>query len=174
MILIILQYECLAEGCAAKLQSRRARREHMLTDHHYPASFNFTKLLGCARQQPGSKTSKQKKNKLKKTAQQQQLGTAMLVDDDGSNAVPVHDPRVPTTLGFGRGRARFMLVPAPWRRVVNFSQYPCPDRMYRSQKAKAKSEPVRTCHKCGEQGHTRRSCPKNGHAASGMQADAAE
>ena len=76
----------------------------MLTVHHYPASFNFTKLLGCAK----PSASKHKNPKQKKKPQQQDDSTMAV--DGSDDAAPARDPRVPTTLGFGRGRARFMSV----------------------------------------------------------------
>ncbi|XP_019185404.1 PREDICTED: zinc finger protein 511 [Ipomoea nil] len=114
-------YECLVEGCGAKLNSYKIRLQHLVDKHKFPASYEFFR----------------KAHPSKKRRQKNQLRQASFKTEQDSNAMQVEDmdklvsavsklstSDSPSTISFGRNRNRGL---AFMPRAVQCERRPRPD-----------------------------------------------
>ncbi|KZV20263.1 zinc finger protein 511 [Dorcoceras hygrometricum] len=102
-------YECLVEGCGAKLMHYKSRQQHLIDKHKFPASFEFKK----------ANPSRRHRQKLlhKKGSDDASSAPNMQVDEDSMDTLVSAVSRLstsdsPSSISFGRRHTRgFAFVP---------------------------------------------------------------
>ncbi|XP_073145096.1 uncharacterized protein [Henckelia pumila] len=102
-------YECLVEGCGAKLMNYKSRQQHLIDKHQFPASFEFKK----------ANPSKKHRQKFvhKKGSVEASSAANMQVDEDSMDTLVSAVSRLstsdsPSSINFGRRHTRgFAFVP---------------------------------------------------------------
>ncbi|KAG6412658.1 hypothetical protein SASPL_125342 [Salvia splendens] len=98
-------YECLVEGCDAKLKSYKNRQQHMVDKHKFPSSFEFFK-----KSRP-SKKQRQKTQRKQAVHKTEDASTAMQVDQENIDSLVSAVSRLstsesPSSISFGRRHTR--------------------------------------------------------------------
>ncbi|KAL0431557.1 UNVERIFIED_CONTAM: hypothetical protein Sradi_0781700 [Sesamum radiatum] len=94
-------YECLVEGCDAKLKSYKSRHQHLIDKHKFPSSFEFFKKAKPSKRQ---RQKVQRKQALHKT---ENASTAMQVEQENIDNLVSAVSRLstsdsPSSISFGR------------------------------------------------------------------------
>lgn len=98
-------FECLVEGCGAKLKSYKSRQQHLVDKHKFPAAFEFFKKTHP------SKKRRQKMQQKQVLESKAEASGAMQIEDNTMNDVVSAVSRLstsdtPSTISFGRRHAR--------------------------------------------------------------------
>ncbi|XP_031108310.1 zinc finger protein 511 isoform X2 [Ipomoea triloba] len=116
-------YECLVEGCGAKLNSYKIRQQHLVDKHKFPASYEFF------RKAHPSKKRRQKNQQRQASFKTEQDSNAMQVEDEAMDKLVSAVSKLstsdsPSTISFGRNRNRGL---AFMPRAVQCERTPRPD-----------------------------------------------
>ncbi|KAH0456537.1 hypothetical protein IEQ34_014444 [Dendrobium chrysotoxum] len=135
-------YECLVEGCGAKLKSYKSRQQHLIDKHKFPTSFEFKKAKPSKHQRQNNQhkqhdqmkevwedrkpfTVQQKKYQPKKNPQNEQeaLCNRMEVEEIDKLVSAVSklstSDSTPSNISFGRRHTRaFSFIPRSLRQNV--------------------------------------------------------
>ncbi|KAI0499478.1 hypothetical protein KFK09_017682 [Dendrobium nobile] len=133
-------YECLVEGCGAKLKSYKSRQQHLIDKHKFPSSFEFKKAKPSKHQRQNKEhvaqmkevwedrkpfTVQQKKYQPKKNPQNEQesLCNRMEVEEIDKLVSSVSklstSDSTPSNISFGRRHSRaFTFIPRSLRQNV--------------------------------------------------------
>lgn len=110
---IILQYECLVEGCGLKFKNYKARHRHLVDKHKFPTTFEFFKRTQLSKKRR-EKLQKQRVPKLKHEEDKEEASSdAMEVEDKASldglvsalSTLTTSDT-TPSNVSFGRRHGR--------------------------------------------------------------------
>lgn len=102
---IVQQYECLVEGCDAKLKSYKSRQQHLVDKHKFPTSFEFFK------KSLPSKKQRQKSHR-KQAPKVEAASSAMQVDEETMSGLVSAVSKLstsdssPSSISFGRRHTR--------------------------------------------------------------------
>ncbi|XP_012516147.1 PREDICTED: zinc finger protein 511 isoform X2 [Propithecus coquereli] len=105
-------YQCLVEGCTEKFKTSKARKDHLVRLHLYPADFRFDKpQKGSGPATPGA--SRHTAIKALGDDREQSEGEAMEVCSEPAAPSPApaggrwtYSQRIPSTICFGQGASR--------------------------------------------------------------------
>lgn len=98
-------YECLVEGCDAKLKSYKSRQQHLVDKHKFPNSFEFFK------KSLPSKKHRQKSHR-KQAVKMEEASSAMQVDEETMSGLVSAVSKLstsdssPSSISFGRRHTR--------------------------------------------------------------------
>ncbi|KAL0424196.1 UNVERIFIED_CONTAM: hypothetical protein Sradi_0954400 [Sesamum radiatum] len=98
-------YECLVEGCDAKLKSYKSRHQHLIDKHNFPSSFEFFKKAKPSKRQRQKVPCKQALDKTENAS------TTMQVEQENINNLVSAVSRLstsdsPSSISFGRRHTR--------------------------------------------------------------------
>ncbi|KAL7135934.1 hypothetical protein ABFS83_11G131700 [Erythranthe nasuta] len=100
-------YECLVEGCDAKLKNYKSRQQHLIDKHKFPVSFEFFKKAKLSKKQ----RHKVQRKKAMHTDTEETSTSAMQVDEEDMDNLVSSVSRLstsdsPSAINFGRRHTR--------------------------------------------------------------------
>ena len=110
-------YECLVEGCSNKFQSDSIRKQHLVKEHHFPNSFQFSKGNHHLSQKARVKQQQRRKGGIgadsNQPAPKPDQGSPGLMDVDsltaGLSRLSTGHNNIPSSIAFGRRRGRGLM-----------------------------------------------------------------
>lgn len=105
-------YECLVEGCDAKLKSYKSRQQHLVDKHKFPTSFEFFKKSLPSKKQRQKSHRKQAVKVEKQAVKVEEDSSAMQVDKETMSGLVSAVSKLstsdssPSSISFGRRHTR--------------------------------------------------------------------
>ncbi|EPS71663.1 hypothetical protein M569_03097 [Genlisea aurea] len=114
----LAMFECLVEGCGAKLKSYKSRQQHLIDKHKFPTSFEFLKKANHPSKKHRHKIKRNERDAIESSppASSAQPDEKENVDDlvSAVSKLTTSDAATPSSISFGRrgrGRGIAPLVP---------------------------------------------------------------